>query len=63
MKIIFVLASLALSALAQSATIVSPTNGTTITSGSQLVIDVHQEVRLSSPQALPLDRLPSRSPD
>ena len=46
MKRFFVLASLALSAFAQRATIISPANGTTVTAGFQLVIDVHQEVRL-----------------
>ncbi|RPD55614.1 hypothetical protein L226DRAFT_150075 [Lentinus tigrinus ALCF2SS1-7] len=43
MKTLFVLASLALSALAQQALIISPTNGSTITAGSTLVVDVHQD--------------------
>lgn len=45
MKSIFLLASFALSVFAQRATIISPTNGTNITPGSQLVIDVQQKVR------------------
>ncbi|RDX45407.1 hypothetical protein OH76DRAFT_1006633 [Lentinus brumalis] len=42
MKTFIVLASLALSALAQQAVIVSPVNGSDITAGSTLVVDVHQ---------------------
>ncbi len=45
MKTSIVLASLALSALAQQAVIVSPVNGSDITAGSTLVVDVHQAVR------------------
>ncbi|KAH9930471.1 uncharacterized protein BXZ73DRAFT_101844 [Epithele typhae] len=43
MKTLFVLASLALSALAQSATIISPADGSTVTSGETIVVDVQQE--------------------
>ena len=45
MKSIFVLASLSLSAFAQRATIIEPTNGTSVTPGSQLRIVVQQQVR------------------
>ena len=44
MKSLFVLAALAVSALAQRASIISPVNGTSVTPGDTLVIDVHQEV-------------------
>ncbi|KAI0692799.1 hypothetical protein C8T65DRAFT_586310 [Cerioporus squamosus] len=43
MKTFFVLTALALSALAQQALIISPTNGSDITAGSTLVVDVHQD--------------------
>ena len=45
MKTFLVIASLAASAFAQLASIVSPTNGSTVTAGSQLIVDVHQAVR------------------
>ena len=48
MKSILLLASFALSVFAQRATIISPTNGTNITPGSQLIIDVQQKVRFMS---------------
>ena len=48
MKSFFVLAAFTLSALAQQATIISPTNGSTITAGSQLVVEVHQDVQVLS---------------
>lgn len=48
LKSFLLLAPFALSAFAQSATIVSPTNGTSVTSGSELVIAVRQEVRRPS---------------
>ncbi|KAI0363432.1 hypothetical protein BV20DRAFT_144836 [Pilatotrama ljubarskyi] len=43
MKSILVLAALALSALAQQAQIVSPAPGSTITAGSEVTIEVHQD--------------------
>ncbi|KAM5541853.1 hypothetical protein V8D89_004582 [Ganoderma adspersum] len=43
MKTFLVIISLAASAFAQLASIVSPTNGSTITAGSQLTVDVHQD--------------------
>ena len=48
MKSFFILTAFALSALAQQATIISPTNGSTITAGSQLVVEVHQDVQFLS---------------
>ncbi len=45
MKTFIVVASLAASAFAQLASIISPANGSTITAGSQLIVDVHQDVR------------------
>ena len=49
MKSFFVLEALAASAFAQRATIVSPANGTSVTSGDTLVIDVRQKVSPSLP--------------
>ncbi|KAL7283901.1 hypothetical protein PYCCODRAFT_320808 [Trametes coccinea BRFM310] len=43
MKTALILASLALSALAQQATIVSPAAGSTLTGGSIITIEVHQD--------------------
>ena len=45
MKTFLVVASLSASAFAQLASIISQTNGSTITAGSQLIVDVHQAVR------------------
>ncbi|KAI0674701.1 hypothetical protein C8Q78DRAFT_613235 [Trametes maxima] len=43
MKSLLLAASLALTALAQQATIVSPAPGSTITPGSEITIEVHQD--------------------
>lgn len=44
MKAVFVLASLVLSAFAQSATIAVPAAGSTLVAGSQITIEVDQPV-------------------
>ncbi|TBU42263.1 hypothetical protein BD309DRAFT_866692 [Dichomitus squalens] len=43
MRSFFILVSLALSALAQQATIISPANGSTIAAGDEIVVNVHQD--------------------
>lgn len=47
MKAFLIIVSLAASAFGQLATIISPANGSTIIAGSQLIVDVHQDVRAS----------------